>query len=206
MYVLVLAAEADETRQTIALLVACLVGIAVVLGILTVGFWLATSPKRRAVDGRADSAELEPTLIEVPPGADSGSIAPGPGGESSLTEPPGPEPSPEPADPEAEPVDPEAAAPTSTSLPAPGTAASTATWDFVAAARQAEDGSRISRPTGPPTPRIAVAKRTAVARDAADERDELARARKRRERRGEAGLSDEAWASVMRSAFEELDG
>lgn len=48
MFVLVLAAEADETRQAVTLLIVCLVGIAVMLAVLTVWYWLFTSPKRRA--------------------------------------------------------------------------------------------------------------------------------------------------------------
>ncbi len=47
MFVLVLAAEADETRQAITFLILCLVGIAVLLALLTLWYWIFTSPKRR---------------------------------------------------------------------------------------------------------------------------------------------------------------
>lgn len=47
VFVMVLAAEADETRQDILVLIAVLVGIAVLLAALTMWYWIMTNPKRR---------------------------------------------------------------------------------------------------------------------------------------------------------------
>ena len=47
MFVLVLAAEADETRQTVTLLIISLVGIALALTVLTVWYWFYTDPSRQ---------------------------------------------------------------------------------------------------------------------------------------------------------------
>ncbi len=60
MFVLVLAAEADETRQAVTLLIVCLVGIAIMLAALTVWYWLFTSPKRRADRLLADLGHYAP--------------------------------------------------------------------------------------------------------------------------------------------------
>jgi hypothetical protein len=196
VHVLVLAAEADETRQTITLLIACLVGIAALLAVLTAWFWSATSPRRRAAEEPQPLELLEP----VP---DHGSeVASSAGGAATVPQEEGCEV--DPAEPtvlpeagEAEPVE---EVPTGPPVPAPQT------WDFVAAARRAEEGLRgVPRPERPAAPRIALGARSAGGDDRADDRDELARARMKRERRQGTGLSDEAWAAVMRTAFDELD-
>ena len=44
-----LAADTDETRQAITMLILGLVGIAVLLSLLTIWYWRFTSPKRRAL-------------------------------------------------------------------------------------------------------------------------------------------------------------
>lgn len=198
MYVLVLAAEADETRQTITFLVACLVGIAALLTLLTAWYWFDTSPKRRSAQDEHCAEDPEPTLLEPSQPEPTASTSPSPE-PTTPDEPDAPARS-TPAAPDREV---HAPAPVESSPSRP--AAAVSTWDFVAAARQAENGLRASRPTAPSTPRIAVQARTGAGEDPVDDRDELARARMKRERRGGAGLSDEAWASVMRSAFEKLD-
>lgn len=197
MHVLVLAAEADETRQTITLLIACLVGIAALLAALTAWFWSATRPRRRAAEEPQPLELLEPGPdhgSEV--GSSAGGAATPPEGEGWEVAPAGTVGRPETG--EVEPVE---EVPTGPAVPA-----TPQTWDFVAAARRAEEGQpRVSRPERPAAPRIALGARSAGGDDPADDRDELARARMKRERRQGAGLSDEAWASVMRTAFDELD-
>ena len=64
MFVLVLAAEADETRQAVTLLIVCLVGIAIMLALLTVWYWLFTSPKRRAMRLLHDLGHYESGVAE----------------------------------------------------------------------------------------------------------------------------------------------
>ncbi len=73
MFVLVLAAEADETRQAITFLIVCLVGIAVMLSALTAWYWHHTSPKRQpaaapglVVDPQDDPA-VGPSDPQPPP-------------------------------------------------------------------------------------------------------------------------------------------
>ena len=197
MYVLVLAAEADETRQTITFLIACLVGIAVLLAVLTAWFWSATRPRRRAAEEREPLELLKPVPdhgAEVASSAGgAATVPPGEGWEAAPAEPVG-----VPETGEAEPAE---EVPIGLAVPAVPQA-----WDFVAAARRAEEGlHRVSRPDRPAAPRIALGARSAGGDDGADDRDELARARMKRERRQGAGLSDEAWAVVMRTAFDELD-
>ncbi len=109
MFVLVLAAEADETRQAITFLIVCLVGIAVLLTLLTVWYWRYTSPSRRAELATAKADRPEPAAAVViidddqPSGAvsagaeslDTGPVAAGTQGsessepDSSESEPPG---------------------------------------------------------------------------------------------------------------------
>ncbi len=60
MFVLVLAAEADETRQAITFLILCLVGIAAVLLALTAWYWHFTSPRRRAEALLSELGHFEP--------------------------------------------------------------------------------------------------------------------------------------------------
>ncbi|MEM9656133.1 MAG: hypothetical protein AAGA65_28860, partial [Actinomycetota bacterium] len=68
--------EPDETRQAITFLIVCLIGIAIMLGVLTVWYWHYTSPKRRAEMLLADlghfDAAGDPVLepVDVPPTAD----------------------------------------------------------------------------------------------------------------------------------------
>jgi hypothetical protein len=190
VHVLVLAAAADETRQTITILIACLVGIALSLAGLTVWYWFATSPRRRSMLEAEATAAPDPDLLE-------------PEGDTTPVKPPPPESAPVSGREsvggveEGDPVVPAQVGEARSAI---------STWDFVAAARQAEEGIPAApRPSGPPNPRIAVPSRSAATAGGSDEGDELARARRRRERQGEGGLSDEAWASVMRSAFDKLE-
>jgi hypothetical protein len=83
------------------------------------------------------------------------------------------------------------------------------TWDFVTAARRAEEsGPTLGRPQRPAVPRIDVPDRLATAEGehAADDGDELAAVRRRRERASAHGLSDEAWEVARRAVFDKLDG
>ncbi len=180
MFVLVLAAENDETRQTVSLLIACLVGIAIALAVLTVWYWFYTDPKRQP--GRGQSEGSTPELLDA--GGD-------PSDDGTVSSPIGGTGSP----PEGEP-----------SIAAAAMARQT--WDFVAAAKRAEDTRRpIERPTRPAAPRIAVPDRSAVGQPPpADDTDELAVVRRRREERAARGLSDEVWESVRRTVLDRLDG
>jgi hypothetical protein len=53
VFVLVLAAEADDTRSAISFLIVCLVGIAFLLSLLTLWYWRHTSPRRRLIEAAA---------------------------------------------------------------------------------------------------------------------------------------------------------
>lgn len=68
MFVLVLAAEADETRQAITFLIVCLVGIAVLLSLLTAWYWQFTSPERRSEHLLTDLNHYEQTGAVVAAG------------------------------------------------------------------------------------------------------------------------------------------
>lgn len=67
------AAEADETRQSITLLVAALVGVAIALALLTTWYWFYTDPKRRFAK---ELAEID--LDDVGPGDDGSTDPRGP--------------------------------------------------------------------------------------------------------------------------------
>lgn len=199
------------------MLIASLIGIAVLLALLTVWYWFYTDPKRHA-PGRRRSApvesvapaggEFERELDPSPPGSD-----PGP----ALV--PEPRERPEPPMAAASTAISTDASTTSATVPdgsgpaevpdgseeAPGPVLASQTWDFVAAARRAEeDGVRIRQPLRPAVPRIQVSGRSGP-EDEQDDGDELAVARRRREREAARGLSDEAWESVRRSVFDKLD-
>lgn len=230
VFVLVLAAEADETRQTVSFLIACLVGIAIALTVLTVWYWFYTDPGRRRAN---DQAETE--LIDDPVGPEAGFPPPRPGPPAGAVEVPagsemvadvasadgasagvgvgvgahaGAGSELEPGSSGARADDPAAA-----DGPAEadedfvvGPVLARQTWDFVAAAKRAEDDRpTVERSTRPATPRIAVPDRSA-AEPVEVEADELAVVRRRREREAARGLSDELWDSVRRSVFDKLDG
>ncbi len=215
---MVLAAENDETRQTVNLLVACLVGIAVCLAALTVWYWFHTDPKRRRqatspngedteiIEARADEVLTEDRMAGAPPddeavrflvpvagrsgqrAARRGTEEADDGSEAAMAQVDG-----------ADEVD-EADG----SVRAPLMARQT--WDFVAAAKRAEDGGRPTAPPPPAAPRIAVAPRSGLAVADEEEADELAVVRRRREQEAARGLSDEVWDSIRRSVFDKLDG
>lgn len=255
MFVLVLAAENDETRQTVSFLIICLVGIAVALSALTIWYWLYTDPKRRRE--AAGTASRRSSLIDEPEQAVGGAIV------GQTVEPESGADSERETDTDTETrlgVLAEAAAvAVSESGPEPERAAEPApalaplgevamevrpgerevdhhgsavgievaagsvdafvseplmarqTWDFVAAAKRAEShgGPPSVVPLSPSAPRIAVPNRGGsagvMADDDADDPDELAVVRRRREREAARGISDEVWQSVRRSVFDKLD-
>ena len=80
----------------------------------------------------------------------------------------------------------------------------TQTWNFVAGAKRAEDGRPSVDRLPAAAPRIVVPDRTGSG-GPADDADELAVVRRRRERAAARGLSDEVWESVRRSVFDKLD-
>lgn len=229
MFVLVLAAENDETRQTVSFLIILLVGIAAALSALTIWYWLYTDPKRRRDSSGAGS--MESLLVDGPGHTDEvvsvdveGRAAPASTTVADEVAAPidtRPEPKAEPhsasagtsAGQDRVAVDVAAVA-----APAPaddfvtGPLRARQTWDFVAAAKQAEN--RNARPPSvvplvPSQPRIAVPKRGGSATprvdEDADDPDELAVVRRRREREAARGISDEVWQSVQRSVFDKLD-
>ncbi|MEM9561069.1 MAG: hypothetical protein AAGA93_00535 [Actinomycetota bacterium] len=125
---------------------------------------------------------LEATITVDPvTGVGSGRIEPGPAAESGG----------------------DAAGPIAEPGPAPLLARQT--WDFVVAAKRAEEVVGGDRTAPSPAPRIDVADRTTTGGEA-EAGDELAVVRRRRERATERGLTDEAWRSAQRAAFKKLDG
>lgn len=58
--------QPDETRQAITFLIVCLVGIAVLLGVLTIWYWQFTSPKRRAKSLLSDLGHYEADQTGAP--------------------------------------------------------------------------------------------------------------------------------------------
>ncbi len=221
MFVTVLAAEADGTRQTVTFLIGCLVGIAGLLTLLTVWYWFHTDPKRRPVDEVEPLAQ--PLLDELrQPAVPSGDRAEPPAGPSEPIEPsvgaePGSEPEPAAAPEPGTQPRPGSGPEPDTLVPAEPIVAARAvesaevpllarqTWDFVAAARRAEEVVDAGRSAPAAAPRIDVPDR-APSVDDEETGDELAVVRRRRERATEGGLTDEAWRSVQRAAFKELDG
>jgi len=221
---MVLAAENDETRQTVSFLVACLVGIAIALAALTVWYWFHTDPKRRrqAVsssggdteiieargaihndDGATELADEVPIeesdrpLVSLADGAGSGGDARA--GDVRA------------GDVRAEDgvdhrFDEAMAEDDRLDAVVTGPLMARQTWDFVAAAKRAEDGGDVAVPPPPAAPRIAVPHRSGLAAAHQDEADELAVVRRRREQEAARGLSDEVWDSVRRSVFDKLDG
>ena len=206
MFVLVLAAEADETRQTVSFLIACLVGIAIALALLTVWYWFYSDPKRRAEDqGRSElldgSAEPDPgpPRVEAAAPASETGANPRPGlldgtGGGDAADPGGLVSSDHlRTDDQADFVT--------------GPMMARQTWDFVAAAKRAEDDPKPpERVLHSAAPRIDVPDRTVAEDQAEESADELAVARRRRERQASRGLSDDAWAAGQRSVFDKLDG
>jgi hypothetical protein len=220
VFVLVLAAEADETRQTVTLLIASLIGIAVALALLTVWYWRYTDPRRRHRRGvPAGTSSVADDVVDDTEANRSGRVVVGDAVADTLVEAPAdgagrvaapttvevaglvpPVPGLVPGGPEDEmatgPVVDEAV---------PGPVLAGQTWDFVAAARRAEEeGITVRRPERPAQPRIQVSGRSGAPADG-DDGDELAVARRRREREASRGLSDEAWQTVRRSVFNKLD-
>ena len=204
MDVLVLAAEADGTRQTVSFLILCLVGIAAGLTLLTVWYWFYTDPRRRvsAEVGSAPEVLSSPVPEAVVEPADQAETT---GARSVPEQAPlvldAPTSSDRSGPPVLEPVgDPEGA-----DVPDPAVAPALArqTWDFVDAARRAEFPQLVGEPHRAAAPRIAVPDRAGD--DGEETGDELAVARRRREREAR-GLSDEAWRAVRRSVLDKLDG
>jgi hypothetical protein len=216
VFVLVLAAEADETRQTMTMLIGSLVGIAVLLALLTVWYWFHTDPKRRSrdnrvADGDGDVAVADPAPDRPAPDPVAAGIVSTPA-PPPLSVPPAPAEDAEAEDAEPEPervvsegAAPECAEPEDAEPAVAGPVLASQTWDFVAAARRAEEeGLHILQPTRPAVPRIRVSGRSGADGED-DDGDELAVARRRREREAARGLSDEAWESVRRSVFNKLE-
>ncbi len=224
---MVLAAENDETRQTVSLLVACLVGIAVALAALTLWYWFHTDPKRRGQAGSASAGRTEmivageasdeidaagpsdPNLVRTDavlrvadePPIDEADRAPVP-----FAERPGPS-DVDRLDAGADRLGPAALVDDDgVDEFVTGPLMARQTWDFVAAAKRAEDGGTPAAPPPPAAPRIAVPRRSGPELAHPDEGDELAVVRRRREQEAARGLSDEVWDSVRRSVFDKLDG
>lgn len=217
MFVLVLAAEAEETRQTVALLIVGLIGVAVALAVLTVWYWFFTDPKRQpglsarrvalgTVERTADAdrmASFEP----VPEIGGAGEADP----LRAVAEVDGPVLT---ASGRLDEVDrsdevdggDETDGSGGIDQPAAAPTLARQTLDYVAAARRAEERPVIRPPERPAAPRILVGSRGGVPGDDAEGDDELAVARRRREREMARGLSDETWDSVRRSVFNKLDG
>ena len=97
MFVLVLAAEADETRQAITFLIVCLVGIAALLSALTAWYWHHTSPRRQpaAAPGALVAPHREPAIGRSDPQPPPPLVDPGatvdPSTASATGESPAPE-------------------------------------------------------------------------------------------------------------------
>lgn len=215
MFVLVLAAEADETRQAITVLILCLVGIAVLLSGLTAWYWWYTSPKRRADGLLSDlghfeaegSAVLisvtgddrhEPALFEPPPPlAVCASAVPAPTPQDRRDE----------AEAESKRIDVAARATFPTPQPA-APAPSTVHDPLPVTAKRAQLDESIG--TESSTIACPVSSDRAVPGCSSDASrplhgdEDLIRARRRQGQPEEAALSDDLWASAMKSAFDRL--
>ena len=224
MFVLVLAAEADETRQAVTLLIVCLIGIAFMLSLLTVWYWLYTSPKRRSERLLADLGHFDPEAGEWA-GADEASQPPPPvlatakaddtpAQAAAITaEVAAPVAKPEPSKPKLENL--------LSSLLAEREPM--ATSSEMAPSSEVAPSSEMDSAKAADTPDSTEPTRSA----SKPAHDELARARQRRAKRvgksakqgastgaspgassgastGE-GLSDDDWAAVMKSAFNQLN-
>ena len=219
MFVLVLAAEADETRQAVTLLIVCLIGIAFMLSLLTVWYWLYTSPKRRSERLLADLGHFDPGAAEWAD-ADEASQPPAPvlatakaddttAQAAAITaEVTAPVAKPEPSKPKLENLLSSLLAerePMAISEPSPSSEMAPSSEMDSAKAADTPDSTEPTRSASKPA------------------HDELARARQRRAKRvgksakqgastgaspgaspGE-GLSDDDWAAVMKSAFNQLN-
>lgn len=209
MDVLVLAAEADGTRQTVSFLILCLVGIAAGLTLLTVWYWFYTDPKRRASAEVGSTPEVLPSPVPevvVEAGDRPADQVETTEGRSAPEQAPLELDAPTSSDDRAgRPVLEPAGDPEGADVPDPaiGPALARQTWDFVDAARRAESPQLVGEPHRAAAPRIAVPDRAGD--DGEETGDELAVARRRREREAR-GLSDEAWQAVRRSVLDKLDG
>ncbi len=224
---MVLAAENDETRQTVSFLVACLVGIAVALAALTVWYWFHTDPKRGRQAGSASGDRT--AIIEARDAhdrGDGGAVSDPIGDRVDVATQLAEEPTVDQADrtlmvlaggadsddgarPDAGPdrsFEDATAEDDRADEFVTGPLMARQTWDFVAAAKRAEDGGDPATPPPPAAPRIAVPDRSRLGLAQSDEADELAVVRRRREQEAARGLSDEVWDSVRRSVFDKLDG
>jgi hypothetical protein len=211
VFVLVLAAEADETRQAITFLIVCLVGIAVLLSLLTVWYWRYTSPSRRQAELLAAASAMDSVTVDSVT-ADSVTVDPGPA--DSVTagrEPVGPvSVDPVPVDPVTvdfvaagpEPVDPD----TVDFVPvgkAPADSGGERRALVVPSGRRRIEVGERGRPPSQPHP---------VDSEPTDDESKQSRvpvpvgaaSTATSDGPGGDGLSDDAWAAVMKSAFEKL--
>lgn len=207
MFVAVLAAETDETRQAITMLILGLVGIAVLLSLLTVWYWRFTNPKRRALAlfeemNQPESVTNVDDLFEPADGVtvDAGPETPlvddlvgdADGGADGEAEDDGDRDG-------AEPVEVRAGgtlAADRDDVMAP--LALVAVVDGAAAAAERIEGA-ADTPTFDATTSVSSGAWLDAWSPEAD--DELTRARRRRSSRQDV-LSDDDWAAAMRSAFD----